>query len=129
MCDMREPPIKVIIEDTIINNPYIGSFTRNMENLISCKEDKYPDKSGVYYVCYAGYCGCGYEYFNGKNWVNKCKMIFKPSENITYNCPECKKDFIIFEQKMRMSLGNRFCDECSKNIYLKPSFISLYKKG
>lgn len=77
MCDLRGPPRKIKNNDTgqVFEVPYIGSMFNWEEKLIL----------GVYHQCGSG---CGYTYFDGKEWFSGYSgkpyefMDFAPNLNV-----------------------------------------------
>ena len=92
MCDFRNPPTKIIINNIEKDVVYRGVVTKieDMSNRFPAEEGWYikppyiddVKEEGIYYICATG---AYYAYFDGNSWLNhsEAKMIF---DNNTPHC-------------------------------------------
>jgi hypothetical protein len=101
MCEMREPPIKIILKDgTVVENPYRGIIYVVETGVEEPKRpEDFVENPGVYLVGYIYGHGGEYKYWSGKEWFRENNDYYRfPKNENGYKFFEGPKDYYIVEE-------------------------------
>lgn len=106
MCDMRNPPIKIVLEDgTVLENPYKGHISVVITGVKEPKRfQDFVDGPGVYGQNCIYACGSGYAYWDGSKWHEENNEYWSGNPKNGYKFFEGPKDHYSREESPKFEI-------------------------